>query len=187
MIPPVTDPRREVWHENGGVRGETAKTQSEKIDETAARGHGGTSGPNGDIGPSIFSAQSPQYRALYRCWRRCRLVSHAAICEGDLTRIGNGVPTVVQILDLQCQQCVALQKEAREAASEFEDDELQFVVANIRSEKGRRLGNEHRVGHVTLLLFDGNGKLRCTILGPNASAYLERQFRSHVRQVTPQK
>ena len=40
-----------------------------------------------------------------------------AICEGDLTRIGNGVPTVVQILDLQCQQCVALQKEAREAAS----------------------------------------------------------------------
>ena len=109
------------------------------------------------------------------------------ICEGDLTRIGNGVPTVVQILDLQCQQCVALQKEAREAASEFEDDELQFVVANIRSGKGRRLGNEHRVGHVTLLLFDGNGKLRCTIVGPNASAYLERQFRSHVRQVTPQK
>ncbi|MEC9184642.1 MAG: hypothetical protein VX930_10215 [Pseudomonadota bacterium] len=64
---------------------------------------------------------------------------------------------------------------------------MQFVVANIRSGKGRRLGNEHRVGHVTLLLFDGNGKLRCTIVGPNASAYLERQFRSHVRQVTPQK
>jgi len=111
----------------------------------------------------------------------------AAICGGDLTRIGNGVPTVVQIHDPQCPQCVALQKEALEAASEFEDDELQFVVANIRSEKGRRLANEHRVGHVTLLLFDGNGKRRRTIVGPNASAYLERQFRSHVRQVTPQK
>ena len=97
------------------------------------------------------------------------------------------MPTVVQIHDLQCPQCVVLQKEAREAATEFEDDKLQFVVANLRSEKGRRLDNEHRVGHVTLLLFDGNGKLRCTIVGPNASAYLERQFRSHVRQVTPQK
>ena len=80
---------------------------------------------------------------------------------------------VVQTQDSQCLQCVALQKEVREAASEFKDDESQFVVANIRSEKGRRLGNEHRVGHVTLLLFDGNGKRRRrTIVGPNASAYL---------------
>jgi len=110
----------------------------------------------------------------------------AAICEGDLTRIGNGVPTVVQIHDPQCPQCVALQREAREAASGFDDEELQFVVANIRSEKGRRLANEHRVGHVTLLLFDGEGKRRRTIVGPNGSDYLERQFRSHVRQVTPQ-
>ena len=109
----------------------------------------------------------------------------AAFCEGDLTRIGNGKPTVVQIHDPQCPQCVALQKEARKAAPEFEDDELQFAVANIRSEKGRRLANEHRVGHVKLLLLDGNGKRRRTIVGSNASAYLERKFRSHVRQVTP--
>ena len=33
------------------------KRQRRKIDEAAARGHGGTSGPNGEIGPSIFCAK----------------------------------------------------------------------------------------------------------------------------------
>ena len=64
VIPPVTDPRQEVSQKNGGVRGETAKTQSKKIDETAARDHGGTSGPNGEIGPSIVSEQARNI-ALY--------------------------------------------------------------------------------------------------------------------------
>lgn len=108
----------------------------------------------------------------------------AAICEGDLSRIGNGVPTVVQVHDPQCPRCVALQKEAREAVSSFEDGELQFLVANIRTEEGRRLANKHRVGHVTLLLLDGAGKRRRTIVGPNTSDYLERQFQSHVKSMT---
>ena len=89
VIPSVTDARQEVSQENGGVRGETAKTQSEKIDETAARDHGGTSGPNGDIGPSIVSEQSPQYRALYRCWRQCRLISRLGSRRCDLRRRSN--------------------------------------------------------------------------------------------------
>ena len=77
-------------------------------------------------------------------------------------------------------------KEAREAATEFEDDKLQFVVANLRSEKGRRLDNEHRVGHVTLLYSMATVNPPYTV-GRNASAYLERQSRSRVRQVTPRK
>ncbi len=45
----------------------------------------------------------------------------AAICEGDLSRIGNGVPIVVQVHDPQCPRCVALQQKARDAVSNFKD------------------------------------------------------------------
>ena len=64
MIPPVTDPRREVSHENGGVRGETAKTQSEKIDETAARDHGGTSGQSKDWTVDLFCVKPAISRSI---------------------------------------------------------------------------------------------------------------------------
>lgn len=110
---------------------------------------------------------------------------NAAICEGDLSRIGNGVPAVVQIHDPQCPHCVALQKEARDAVSNFDEDELLFLVANIRHSEGRRLANAHRVGHVTLLLFDGDGKRRRILAGPNKSEYLTREFRSHLKSLRP--
>ena len=57
----------------------------------------------------------------------------ASIREGDLSRIGNGVPIVVQIHDLQCPQCQALQREAPDALSEFEDGKLQYLVAINRA------------------------------------------------------
>jgi hypothetical protein len=100
--------------------------------------------------------------------------------EIDLTRIGNGIPAVVQIHDPECPRCRALQKEARRAMSNFNENELQYLVANIRSANGRRLANKHRVGHVTLLLFDGKGKRRGILSGPNSSDYLETAFRDHL-------
>ncbi len=106
----------------------------------------------------------------------------ATIREEDLERIGQGIPTVVQIHDPQCPRCVALQKEARSAMGAFDDDELQFLVANIRSEKGRKLANEHGVGHVTLLLFDGEGEVRNVLSGQRESETLERAFRLHVKK-----
>lgn len=103
----------------------------------------------------------------------------ATIREQDLSRIGNGIPTVVQIHDPQCRQCVALQKEARDAVCNF-DGELQFVVANIRSLEGGQLAAAHGVGHVTLLLFDGAGQRRAVLSGPNTSEYLTDAFRLHI-------
>lgn len=100
--------------------------------------------------------------------------------EIDLTRIGNGIPAVVQIHDPQCPRCLALQREARKAMSNFDDGELQYLVANIRSASGRRLANQHRVGHVTLLLFDGKGRRRQILAGPNSSDALEDAFRTHL-------
>ena len=104
----------------------------------------------------------------------------ATIREQDLSRIGNGIPTVVQIHDPQCRQCVALQKEARNAVCNFGDGELQFVVANIRSQEGGQLAAAHGVGHVTLLLFDGAGQRRAVLSGPNKSDYLTDAFRLHL-------
>ena len=101
----------------------------------------------------------------------------ATIGEQDLSRIGNGIPAVVQIHDPQCQQCQALQREARDAIASFDDGELQFLVANIRQAKGRRLAAAHGVGHVTLLLFDGDGRRRSVLSGPNTSENLEHAFR----------
>ena len=108
----------------------------------------------------------------------------ATTLENDLTRIGNGIPAVVQIHDPECPRCRALQKEARDAMSSFSDSELQFLVANIRMEKGRQLAHKHRVGHVTLLLFDGEGKRRAILAGPNTSDYLEDVFRSHLARTS---
>lgn len=104
----------------------------------------------------------------------------ATIREEDLSRIGNGIPAVVQIHDPQCPRCAALQREAREALAEFDEGELQYLVANIRSAKGRKLANAHGVGHITLLLFDGDGQRRDVLVGPNTAENLEHAFRGHL-------
>lgn len=106
----------------------------------------------------------------------------ATISEQDLTKIGNGTPTIVQIHDPQCSRCIALQKETRKALAAFDSDELQYVVANIRSEKGRALATANGVGHVTLLFFDGAGQRRQVLHGPSHRDYLEMMFRKHVEQ-----
>lgn len=37
----------------------------------------------------------------------------ATICEADLTKVGNGLPTIVQIHDPNCQLCAVLQNQNR--------------------------------------------------------------------------
>ena len=106
----------------------------------------------------------------------------ASIAEQDLSRLGNGIPTVVQIHDPQCPRCRALQREAREAVSEFEDGTIQFLVANIRQPEGRQLAAAHGVGHVTLLLFDGRGRRRGVLVGENSSESLMTEFRRLIRR-----
>ncbi len=104
----------------------------------------------------------------------------ATIRESDLSKIGNGIPTVVQIHDPQCPTCRALQREVRTALSAFNDGDLQYLVANIRSAEGRSLALAHDVGHVTLLLFDGNGERRDVLVGSNTAEDLEEAFRQHL-------
>ena len=104
----------------------------------------------------------------------------ATMREHDLTRLGQGVPTIVQIHDPGCPRCTALQRVARAAVSDFDETELVFLVANINTEQGRALANAHGVGHVTLLLFDGEGRRRDIIQGPSTEARLFDAFQRHV-------
>lgn len=102
--------------------------------------------------------------------------------EHDLSRLGNGIATVVQIHDPRCPTCRALQRETRDAIKSFGPGEIQYLVANIRSAEGRAFAGVHRVGHVTLLLFDGQGKRRDTLNGRYTTEALERVFRRHVER-----
>lgn len=106
----------------------------------------------------------------------------AGIDEADLSKIGNGIPTIVQIHDPQCPTCQALQREARKALDQFEDGELQYLVANIRQDKGKYFASKHGVPHVTLLLFDGAGQHSDTLSGPDTAENLERAFRRHLER-----
>ncbi len=100
--------------------------------------------------------------------------------EHDLARIGNGIPAVVQIHDPECPRCRALQRETRRALEDFEPGEIQYLVANIRTDEGRALAAKHGVGHVTLLLMDGAGKRNHTLRGANTSESLKQAFRLHI-------
>jgi hypothetical protein len=104
----------------------------------------------------------------------------ATMRETDLSLIGNGVPAIVQIHDPQCPLCVTLQRESRDALCEIDGSQLQFFVANIRTSKGRQFAATHDVGHVTLLLFDGRGRRRAVLVGPNNSEDLAGIFQRHL-------
>ncbi len=96
--------------------------------------------------------------------------------EHDLTRVGNGIASVVQIHDPQCQLCLALQKETRQALAGLDRDKPNYVIADIRTDKGARFANKYGAKHVTLLLFDKAGKLRQVINGQRGSKELQQAF-----------
>ena len=107
----------------------------------------------------------------------------ATLREHDLSQIGNGVAAVVQIHDPNCSMCTALQRETRDAICEIDSPDLQYLVANIHTDEGRKLAAAHGVGHVTLLLFDGDGKRHGIITGTKDSTYLIDAYRQHLKRI----
>ncbi|CTQ56086.1 hypothetical protein LP7551_04643 [Roseibium album] len=100
--------------------------------------------------------------------------------EHDLTRVENGRPTVVQIHDPNCSMCLALQRETRKALEMMESEELDYVIANIKTQKGQTFANRYGVQHVTLLLFDKRGELQGVLQGQRGSYALRDAFRDLV-------
>jgi hypothetical protein len=100
----------------------------------------------------------------------------------DLSVIGNGTPTVVQIHDPQCSLCRQLLHNLRAATRPIGGDELQVRIANIRTAEGRRLADRHAVSHVTLLVFDGAGELRQVLRGVREVAELRTTLAAHAER-----
>jgi len=105
----------------------------------------------------------------------------ATIAEGDLSRVGQGLPTVVQVHDPNCGMCRSLQRETRQALKEFDENEVVYLVANILGADGRKFAVDHGVGHVTLLLFNAEGELQQTIRGVHQDDYLADSFEHHLK------
>ncbi|MFT7060593.1 MAG: thioredoxin-like negative regulator of GroEL [Pseudorhodobacter sp.] len=104
----------------------------------------------------------------------------AKVNEADLTRIGQGTPTVVQIHDPQCVLCRTLQRQTRSALKAFEKDAVTFLVANIKTDDGRVLAAKYNVPHVTLLLFDAKGEMMQIVRGPSDTDSLRTILEAHV-------
>jgi thioredoxin-like negative regulator of GroEL len=100
--------------------------------------------------------------------------------EADLSRIGNGTPTVVQIHDPQCPLCLTLQRQTRSALARYDDAGYTYLVANITTDSGYAFANQYGVSHVTLLLFDAAGKMVEAVRGPIETAPLESILARHI-------
>ena len=76
----------------------------------------------------------------------------------DLSVIGNGEPTIVQVHDPGCPSCRALKSNTQSALKRLDSD-LQYRIASLKTPEGRTLAHRHQVGKITLLIFDGDGEL----------------------------
>ena len=99
----------------------------------------------------------------------------------DLSVIGQGKPVIVQIHDPSCQLCQRLKRNTSDALGPLNDD-LLYRIADINTPEGKRLQRQHEVPHVTLLLFDRNGKVRNVLTGVKDEDVLQRAFKVHLRR-----
>ena len=102
------------------------------------------------------------------------------LAEGDLSQIGQGRPTIVQIHDPSCPLCLQLQKQAR-IALRNSDEDYQYLVANIRTESGAAFQSRMGQPHVTLVLLDGDGAFLHAINGVTPAEELQAQFQQYLR------
>ncbi|WP_342076390.1 hypothetical protein [Yoonia sp. SS1-5] len=100
----------------------------------------------------------------------------AGVAEQDLSRVGQGTPAIVQVHDPSCTMCQDLQRETRAALKAFDDDEITYLVANIKSDAGAAFATLHAVPHVTLVMFDGRGNRQAVLNGVRDRAELQAAF-----------
>ena len=105
----------------------------------------------------------------------------ATICEADLTKIGRGRPSIVQVHDPQCPLCQRLQRQTRKALKSFDSDAFTFLVANIKTLDGSAFAARYGVPHVTLLLFDARGEMVQIVRGPSDTDTLRTIFEAHLK------
>jgi hypothetical protein len=97
----------------------------------------------------------------------------------DLSRVGNGIPAVVQVHDPNCPICVQLRGNIIAIADDFDNQQLQLLVADLNSDEGRSFAERYNAGFRTLLYFNPAGDLVDLEVGLQSSADLVRRFREH--------
>ncbi|MEY1556751.1 hypothetical protein AB3Y40_14050 [Yoonia sp. R2331] len=100
--------------------------------------------------------------------------------EQDLSRMGQGIPAIVQVHDPNCAPCLALERETRAALKSFDDEDLTYLVASLATTSGQAFASRHGAGYATLLFFDGSGLLTRSLRGPSDRNTLTTAFRSHI-------
>jgi len=103
-----------------------------------------------------------------------------AMAEQDMSIIGSGHPTIVQVHDPACAPCMALQREARAALATLEEDAIAYRVANIKTPEGLDFAAKHGASYTTLLFFDGEGQVARRIVGETHRNTLRAAFLSHL-------
>ena len=93
----------------------------------------------------------------------------------DLSVIGNGKPTIVQVHDPKCPQCKELQANTLKAITDYKS-RIQFKIADISTGPGRKLQRDHEARIVTLLMFDAKGSLKRSLAGVKTVNTLENEF-----------
>jgi len=104
----------------------------------------------------------------------------AGLAEKDRSVLGQGTPVIVQVHDVTCEPCIALQRETRAALDTFDDAELGYRVADINSEDGLAFATKHGASYTTLLFFDADGAETPRIRGVTDRNTLHAAFLSHV-------
>jgi len=102
----------------------------------------------------------------------------ASMAERDLTGLGQGTPAIVQVHDVQCAPCIALEKEVRRTLSDFDDEQLDYRIADLGTDAGVLFASRYGASHTTLLLFDGDGELTGRLNGIQDKETLVRTFTS---------
>ena len=100
--------------------------------------------------------------------------------EQDLTRLGDGVPAIVQVHDSNCAPCIDLQRETRAALEDFDAGEITYLVASLGTTPGQVFASQHGASYATLLFFDRDGGLVNRLRGPSNREALRELFRRHI-------
>ena len=76
--------------------------------------------------------------------------------ERDLSVIGKGIPTLIQVHDESCPSCRQLRSSVNAVIDEF--PEVQYKIADLNSTEGFKFATRHQVQKITLMYFDAKGK-----------------------------
>lgn len=98
-----------------------------------------------------------------------------ASAESDLSVLGGGTPVAVQIHDHSCPLCQRLKANAEDALAQM-DAPPAWRIVDINTTKGADFAKQYGVGHVTILLFDGQGNRQDTIQGVTSTPSLRSSF-----------